>query len=146
VSRNPCAKLHSPERDKTRESVTFVLMQSEVVVQWITLRENSKFLFKYILNARKSQNYAPYLYNTYNSARLTIYNIFRLGNIHKRERKFVKRQTVQRCVADMWRQCCHRRHGIEWGGRMYVGTRDMTKNNCPQRKWQIQGNGLLFGE
>ena len=49
MSRNPCAKLHSPERDKTKESVTFVLMQSEVVIQWITLRENSKLLLKYIL-------------------------------------------------------------------------------------------------
>lgn len=137
MSRNPCAKLHSPERDKTRDSVTVVLMQSELFVQWITLREKSKLLHKHTLNERKSQHYTPYLYNTYSSARLTIYNIFHLGNTHKKEETLSKRQTIKCCVVDLWRHCCHRRHGIEWGGRMYVGTRDVTKNNCPQRKWQI---------
>jgi len=76
-------------------------MQSEVVVQCITLRENSKLLLKYILNARNSQNYAPYLHSTYGSARLTIYNIFRLGNTHKREETLSKGRTIKRCVADM---------------------------------------------
>jgi hypothetical protein len=115
VSRNPCAKLHSPERDKATVSVTYVVIQSELFTQWITLRENLQALLKYILNARKSQYYASDLYSTNNSERLTVYNVFSLGNTHQTEETLSKEQTFKCSVTDCVKKLIQQASGHRMG-------------------------------